>query len=204
MKRPRGPTPHVGLYVLAAAAASILCLVVVNRVRARLNPEQAILSKASGPRAAVLNVGLRAHLDCAVLRKYSKQGQLGGEFAGLAPLIQAKLPANFRILQGHRCEAGGRQYVQFIVASSDKLLSLVLTRKQPGESLSGGIYQEGVDRFQVVGFESHDYLVYIISDLDAQQNLRLAAGLAPTVREYLAALRSNTGELRGVCLAADG
>jgi ABC-type glutathione transport system ATPase component len=43
-----------------------------------------------------------------------------------------------------------------------------------------------VDRFQVVGFESHDYLAYVISDLDAQQNLQLAANLAPTLREYLA------------------
>jgi hypothetical protein len=44
-----------------------------------------------------------------------------------------------------------------------------------------------VDRFQVVGFESHDYLAYVISDLDAQQNLQLAADLAPALREYLAA-----------------
>ena len=73
------------------------------------------------------------------------------------------------------------------MAGGGKLLSLILTRKQPGEALSGGIYQEGVDRYQVVGFESHDYLAYVVSDLDAQQNLQLAANLAPAVREYLAA-----------------
>jgi predicted metal-binding protein len=39
----------------------------------------------------------------------------------------------------------------------------------------------------VVGFQSHDYLAYVISDLDAQQNLQLAADLAPALREYLAA-----------------
>jgi hypothetical protein len=60
---------------------------------------------------------------------------------------------------------------------------VVLTRKRSGESLSGGIHQAGVDRFQVVGFESHDYLAYVISDLDAQQNLQWAANLAPTLRE---------------------
>ena len=62
-----------------------------------------------------------------------------------------------------------------------------MTRKLPSESLSGGIYQAGVDRFQVVGFQSHDYLAYVISDLDASQNLQLEAALAPVVREYLAA-----------------
>jgi anti-sigma factor RsiW len=187
----------VGLYVLAAAAVVILCLAVGNLVRVKMHPEEAILQKASGRLAAVLNVGLRDHLHCAVFRKYSRQpetvermaSQLGPEFAGLAPLVKAKLPADFRIIQGHRCRAGGRQYVHFIAAGGGKLLSLILTRKQPGEALSGGIYQEGVDRYQVVGFESHDYLVYVISDLDAQQNLQLAASLAPAVRDYLAAHR---------------
>jgi hypothetical protein len=72
------------------------------------------------------------------------------------------------------------------MAGGGKIVSLILTRKKYGESLVGGIHQTGVDRFQVVGFESHDYLAYVISDLDAQQNLQLAANLAPTVRDYLA------------------
>jgi hypothetical protein len=44
-----------------------------------------------------------------------------------------------------------------------------------------------VDRFQVVGFMSRDYLVYVISDLDASRNLQLEAILAPLVRGYVAA-----------------
>jgi uncharacterized protein (UPF0261 family) len=110
--------------------------------------------------------------------------------SSLVPLVQAKLPRDFRVIQGHRCIAGGRQYTHLIIsggAGGGKLVSLVLTRKLPSESLSGGIYQAGVDRFQVVGFQSHDYLAYVISDLDASQNLQLEAALAPVVREYLAA-----------------
>ncbi|MGC9948217.1 MAG: zf-HC2 domain-containing protein [Bryobacteraceae bacterium] len=191
--------PRTGLWAVAAAAAVILCVAaLVNLWRARSSPEEAILRKTSGRLAAVLNVGLRDHLQCAVFRKYSKQpipaaqiaADLGPAFAGLAPLVQAKLPGDFRVVQGHRCEAGGRQYTHLIVfggAGGGKLVSLILTRKQSGESLRGGIYQVGVDRFQVVGFESHDYLAYVISDLDAQQNLQWAANLAPALREYLAA-----------------
>jgi hypothetical protein len=139
-----------------------------------------------------LKVGLRDHLQCAVFRKYSKQAEpsaqmaadLGPEFAGLIPLIQAKLPADFRLIQAHHCEAGGRQYTHFIVAGGDKVVSVILTRAQPGEAVIG-IHQEGVDRFQVVGFESQGQLAYVISDLDAQHSLVLAANLAPTVRQYL-------------------
>jgi len=186
---------RAGLYTMAIAALVIIGLAIVSLRRATPGPEQAILDKASGRLALMLNVGLRDHLHCAVFRKYSKQPetlsqmatQLGPRFAALAPLVKARLSGESQIIQGHRCSAGGREYVHFIVTRGGRLLSLVLTRKRAGESLGGGVYQEGVDRFQVVGFESHDYLVYIVSDLDAEQNLQLAAKLAPAVREYLAA-----------------
>jgi anti-sigma factor RsiW len=189
------PRRRTGLWAVAAAAMVILCVFLVGRLRVLMNPEQAILRKATGRLAAVLNVGLQDHLQCAVFRKYSKQplpatqmaADLGPAFAGLAPLVQARLPAGFRIIQGHHCSAGGRQYTHLIVEGGGKILSVLLTRAEPGESLAGGIYQEGVDRFQVVGFESHDYLAYVISDLDPQQNLRVAANLALVVREFLAA-----------------
>jgi anti-sigma factor (TIGR02949 family) len=191
------PQPRTGLWAVAAAALVIVCVALVSRLRVESNPEEAILGKTSGRLAAVLNVGLRDHLRCAVFRKYSKQPEparemaadLGPGFADLLPLIQAKLPSSFRIIQAHHCDAGGRHYTHFIIASGDggKIISLIMTRRQPGESLAGGIHQAGVDRFQVVGFESHDYLAYVVSDLDAQQNLQLAASLAPALREYLAA-----------------
>jgi len=186
---------RAGLYTIAIAAAAMICISIVTLLRVRNGPEEAILRKTSGRLAALLNVGLRDHLQCAVFRKYPRQPEaaaqaakdLGPEFAGLAPLVEAKLPANVRILQAHHCTAAGRHYVHFIVADGNHLLSLILTRKRPGESLGAGIEQSGVDRFQVVAFESHGYLAYLISDLDAQRNLQLAASLAPTVRQYLAA-----------------
>lgn len=187
---------RAGLYTLAAAAIVIICLAILNLTRTKRTPEEAILQKTSGRLAVLLNVGLRDHLHCTVFRKYSKQPEtleqmaahLGPEFAGLAPVVKAKLPGDFHIVQGHRCRAGDRRYVHFIMEGGDhKLLSLILTQRQPGESLSGGIYQQGVERYQVVGFESHAYLVYIISDLDPQRNLQMAANLAPAVRAYLAA-----------------
>jgi len=192
--RGRVSRPRTGLWAVAAAAAVILCVILIGVLRVQSNPEEAILRKTSGRLAAVLKVGLRDHLECAVFRKYSKQpvdasqmaADLGPAFADLAPLIQAKLPHNFRVIQGHRCKAGGRQYTHLIMSGGGKTVSLILTRKEAGESLSGGIHQAGVDRFQVVGFESHDYLAYVISDMDAGQTLQLEADLAPTVREYLA------------------
>jgi len=186
--------PRTGLYAVAAAALVVLCVYLIGLLRTNRDPVEAILAKASGRLAAVLNVGLRDHLQCAVSRKLSKQPEpaaamaadLGPEYAALAPMIQAKLPADFQIIEAHHCTAGGRQYTHFIVTGSDKVISVILTRARPGETLGPGIHQEGVDRFQVVGFESQGELAYVISDMDAQQNLLWAANLAPTLRQFLA------------------
>jgi len=193
--------PRTGLWAVAAAAAVIVCVALIGLLRDRANPEEAILRKTPGRLAAILNVGLRDHLHCAVFRKYSKQpepagqmaAELGPEFAGLLPLVEARLPHDFRVIQGHRCFANGRPYTHLIIAGGaggGKIVSLLLTRKLSSESLGGGIYQAGVDRFQVVGFMSRDYLVYVISDLDASRNLQLEAILAPLVRGYVARTRA--------------
>lgn len=194
LRSPAARRPRTGLWAVAAAAVVILGIALASRFRVQNNPIDAILQQSTGRLAAVLNVGLRDHLQCAVFRKYSKQpdparqmaADLGPAFAQLAPLVQAKLPPDYRIIQGHHCEAAGRQFTHLIIANGDKIVSILLTRKRPGEALLGGIHQAGVDRFQVVGFESHDYLVYVISDLDAQRNLQLAADLAPALRSFLA------------------
>jgi len=185
--------PGTGLWAVAAAAVVIISAGLIGFWRPT-KPEDAILRKTTGRLAAVLNVGLRDHLQCAVFRKYPKQrmpseqmaGDLGPQFAPLAPLVEARVPAGYHIVQAHICGgAGGREFTHFIMAGGGKLVSLILTRALPGESLKGGIYQTGVDRFQVVAFQDRDYLAYVISDMDAQDSLQWAASLAPAVREYL-------------------
>ena len=187
-----GARRRTGLWAVAAAAAVILCAALLNVLRVQSNPEKAILRKAAGPMAAVLRVGLRDHLECAVFREYSKEplpaaemaAELGPGFADLTPLLQSKV-GDFRVIQAHHCEAGGRQFTHFILFGNGKVVSVLLTRQRPGEWLSAGIHQSGVDRFQVVVFESGNELAYVISDLDVQRNLQLAASVAPTIREFL-------------------
>ncbi len=192
--RSRRP-PALERYMLVAAAVLLVCagsLFVWGRGPGQ---ERALLRQASVRMAAVLNVGLRDHLHCAVFRRYSKRpedvghmnAQLGPQYAGLVPLVKAHLRVGYQILQGHRCTAGGREYIHLILAGDGKLASVIVTRKRLGESFNGGVSQSGVDRYQVVGFDTPEYLVYVVSDLPAQQNLQMAASLAPSLREYLAA-----------------
>jgi len=79
-----------------------------------------------------------------------------------------------------------------------RLLSLVVTRKQTGESLEvqspaaepAGvrIYQSGAGRYEVVGFEAGNFFAYVVSKLRGKANLQIAESVAPGVRDFLAKL----------------
>jgi hypothetical protein len=99
----------------------------------------------------------------------------------------------------HTCDYHGRKFVHLALKSNSKVLSLVIARKQDGESFaienvapalmqSGtAFYQGGVQRFAIASFESRDHLVYFISDLERRQNMNLMLAIAPQVKEFLAA-----------------
>jgi anti-sigma factor (TIGR02949 family) len=156
----------------------------------------------------ILRVGLRDHIHCAVFRKYPKDPptfaqmaeRMGPQYAGLVPLVKEKVSDGFRIILAHHCSYQGRNYVHMVLKGPSSLVSLVITRKNSGESLpnfqlapvlqAAGVplYGTGVERFQVAAFETPAYLVFLISDMPAEENLQLAAALAPGVHGLLSKL----------------
>jgi hypothetical protein len=154
--------------------------------------------------AAVLKVGLGDHIHCSIFRKYPKdppaleqmQAELGPAYAGLLPAVRAAVPDGYRIIMAHQCSYAGRNFIHLTFEKGGGLLSLVIARKEAGESLSGlspvsqpsGIpmYQSAAGRFQVAGFDAGSFLAYyVVSDLKGTANLHIAANLAPAVRTFL-------------------
>jgi len=76
----------------------------------------------------------------------------------------------------------------------------VITRKKSGESFPNfklapaleaagvPVYRGGVEQFQVAAFETQTFLAFLISDLPSENNLQLAAALAPDVHGFLSKL----------------
>lgn len=163
-----------------------------------------ILEKVTG----ILRVGLGDHVHCAVFRKFPGQppsaavlvAELGSKYGGLLSLVQARVPREYTIRMAHRCSYRGREFVHLALKGGSGLLSLVITRRAQGESFGNdglapvlseaglSIYRGSVQRFAIAGFETRDHLVYLVSDLDEQQNLNLTASLARPVRTLLASL----------------
>jgi hypothetical protein len=110
-------------------------------------------------------------------------------------VVRAAVPDGFRIVMAHQCSYAGRKFIHLTFEKNGELVSLVVARKQPGESLDGlapatqssgiRIYQSAAGRYEVAGFEAGDYFAYVVSELRSRTNLQVAADMAATVHEFL-------------------
>ena len=125
--------------------------------------------------------------------------KLGPPYQDLVPLVKARVPEEYRIILAHQCGFQGRRFVHLTLSNGSSLLSLVITRKQPGESMEAltisdhaagvAVHEAAAENYDVAGFETDQFLAFVVSDLGARQNLRIAYALAPSVHQFLAGVR---------------
>jgi anti-sigma factor (TIGR02949 family) len=196
-------------WTLAVAA----CLLVVAGIGLR-NPyetrpaltdraaQRTYIQRVSASLAAVLGIGLGDHIHCSIFRDYPRnpppveqmEEKLGPEYRGLLPLVRTALPG-YRVVMAHQCSYAGRNFTHLTLQKDGELLSLVIARKNDGESLAGltaasdaggvQVFQAGADRYRVAAFEAGNFLAYVVSELKDGVNLQIAKDLAPGVHEFL-------------------
>jgi hypothetical protein len=155
----------------------------------------------------VMRVGLGDHVHCAYFRKFPKDAptaeqlvaKIGPQYAPLLPAIRENAPAGHVVLLAHQCVFQDRSFIHVALEDHGKLVSLVITRKQPGEQFREGgvgslgnaagatIYKAAAEQFAIAGFEAGDYLAFVVSDHNEHDNLQFAAILAAPVQRVLAA-----------------
>jgi len=109
--------------------------------------------------------------------------------------VRGRVPEGYRAIMAHHCGYAGRRYVHLTLARDGRLVSLVIARKQPGESLAGlgesarpagvPVYQASAQRYEVAAFETGDFLAFVVSDLKSGLNLQIATAIAPAVHDFL-------------------
>jgi hypothetical protein len=196
---------------LVPATAALVCGVLgLGLLRWPAQPHAPVTLAPFNPRAAnaqVLQIGLHNHLHCALGGDYSAgppgletmARELGPQFAQLLPVVQQHVPAGHQIVSAHQCQFAGRDYLHFVLAHEQTLLSLVLTAKNgaaftpepAGESLRASgipIHHMRAEQLEVAGFEAAEYLAFVVSNLGETSNGQLAAQLAPAVRAFMTRL----------------
>jgi anti-sigma factor RsiW len=192
-----------GTWILLAAAIAVIGLagLVLFRAKPSHSPtvDESYFASVLAKLDPMMRIGMTDHLRCAVPRKYPKQPPPPAEFAAamgpykaLTSIVRAAVPARYQLEAAHRCTINGRQFVHLIFKDSNGLISVVLTKKWDGEWLAGDAAHPvtaSADHFQLAGFESGDYMGWVISDLPVSENRQIASGVAPAVSQFLLTFR---------------
>jgi len=171
--------------------------------------QDSYIAKISEGVTTIMRVGLKDHIHCVTFRKWPKETPKVDElvtamepkYRPVATIVGANMPKNYEIVKAHHCAYRERNYVHIAMKDADgKYFSLVLARKEAGETFASSslrrvldkpnfaVYGENVERFQIAGFETRDYLAYVIGDTTTENNTRLAGTLAAPLREFLDSL----------------
>ena len=195
---------------VAAAAMLAVCFggaiaYQLGHLRFTAASQDAFVQQVSSRVPGLLRVGLRDHVHCTVFRKLPKQAPtldalvqtMGPKYAGLLPIVQSRMPGEYQIVMAHQCRYQGRRFIHIALQGDSKLISLVISRKDDGETFGREhltaalanselpVYRAGAQRFEIAGFETQDYLAYVVSDLPQDKNLSITASLAPDIRTFL-------------------
>ena len=195
-----------------AAAAAVLVIAAAAFLSLNSGEEPLSLQAEVAPgdvTGQVLKIGFDNHVFCTIDHKLANNQftseqmseELGSEYAGLVPLLTEKMPRGYTVAVGHRCHYKGREFIHLITRTQDDLVSLVITRKNGEAFPTDGvaaivqatgvpIYQAAWGNQQVAGLETRDHLVFVVSNKTSDTNMQVAAGLAPSVREFLARLET--------------
>lgn len=208
------PTPSWGYWSLAVAASIVLMLGgwlafrALNSRSVSSPPTLASLNQQlSEHNTEILKIGLGDHVHCALHRDYSAgprsfeqmSNEMGPNFINLVPAIKERVPQGYTMMVAHQCKFQGRSFVHLILTNQTNILSVIITKKNaesfdqanlnPVLKASGvPLYQTRLQDLEVAGFESKDYLAYVVSGLPQEDNLRIASNLAPSVQNFLAKL----------------
>ena len=167
-------------------------------------PAQRIyIQKISASLSPVLKLGLGDHVHCAIFRKYPENppttaqmlADLGPAYQDLFDLVEKNIADDYRVVMAHQCSFARRKYVHVTLQKGHQIVSLVITRKQDGESVQGSspaltssglsVYGASAERYKIASFNAGRYLAFVVSDLPVSTNLQIAGKLAPAVHQYL-------------------
>jgi anti-sigma factor (TIGR02949 family) len=163
------------LFLMAAAAALAICFGVFR------------FHNSVGP---ILRIAFDDHLHCAVIHHAAIHGageanQLPDQLKGLTGIVRERVPAELALIVAHECKDQGRRFIHLTFGDDQHLLSVVITRREEGESIGGGTRQSVRDHFQLAAFETSEFFVYTVSDLPAEVNANVLTRLSTSVENFL-------------------
>src|SRR5262249_690541 len=152
-------------------------------LRPTRSSQEAYVASISAPIPDIMRVGLGNHVHCAVYKAFSKQHPTFekmahdiGQYKDLTPIVITEVPSGNRVEMAHQCRYHARRFVHVTMRKGSALVSLVISRRGDGETFERDqlvpaltesgipVYRTKAQRFEIAGFETGDYVVYVVSN----------------------------------------
>ncbi len=117
-------------------------------------------------------------------KKYGKFNK-GLDKAVIEPL-QEVFGAKVKFLEAHSCVINGRRFAHVVVKYQERVISVLVARREDGAESenSDAISCQSLEDLRIACFETAKFGVFVVSDLDESENLKLARTLSPSVKKH--------------------
>lgn len=141
------------------------------------------------------------HENCALIFKLKekpisleeaakKYGQFNKDLdqAVIKPL-QEVFPPNtageIKFLEAHSCVFDGRRFSHIVLRRQNHTISVLVTDADLPDEIGQKVVSQLNNNLQVAAFRTKHHAVFVVSDLPAQDNLKIAEVITPTVRQQI-------------------
>lgn len=99
--------------------------------------------------------------------------------------LQKSLNKTVRLSESHVCESTGKHYTHLIFKDGAKSISVMIANSEGLTGSEDAMYCESTENYQVACFTAKNQTVFVVSDLNEKENLKIARSISPGVRQYL-------------------
>jgi hypothetical protein len=91
-----------------------------------------------------------------------------------------------KFLEAHSCIINGRRFAHVVLKYQDRVVSVLVAKREDGAEAanSDAISCQSIEDLRIACFETTKFGVFVVSDLDETENLKLARTISPSVKKH--------------------
>jgi hypothetical protein len=92
-----------------------------------------------------------------------------------------------KFLEAHSCIINGRRFAHVVLKYEERVISVLVAKREDGTQIenSDAISCQSLEDMRVACFSTDKFGVFVVSDLDETENLKLALTISPSVKKHI-------------------
>ncbi|MEP6900396.1 MAG: zf-HC2 domain-containing protein [Actinomycetota bacterium] len=91
-----------------------------------------------------------------------------------------------KLLEAHSCIINGRRFAHVVLKYQERVISVLVAKREDGTQIenSDAISCQSLEDLRVACFSTDKFGVFVVSDLDETENLKIARTISPAVKKH--------------------